>query len=168
MYSSIYRVQSSTRKLPIQALFGFTLKLVESYLSPSPQSLCVVVCPWCQPWVASNSTSSISSTTISSISTTALSGEDRHVRLVHCCFPFDLLLVCACSLGSLSDCDSSSPDDGDRARFPFDFEPLLLDSRERDPLLGGITTAFSVGRCTRSDLRDIAEASRLEGRLWPK
>ena len=53
MYSSIYRVQSSTRRLPIRALFGFTLKLVESYLSPSPQSLCVVVCPWCQPWVAS-------------------------------------------------------------------------------------------------------------------
>ena len=41
MYSSIYRVQSSTRRLPIRALFGFTLKLVESYLSPSPQSLCV-------------------------------------------------------------------------------------------------------------------------------
>ena len=37
MYSSIYRVQSSTRRLPIRALFGFTLKLVESYLSP-PQS----------------------------------------------------------------------------------------------------------------------------------
>ena len=53
MYSSIYRVQSSTRRLPIQALLWFTLKLVESYLSPSPQSLCVVVCPWCQPWVAS-------------------------------------------------------------------------------------------------------------------
>src|SRR4029434_7560891 len=53
MYSSIYRVQSSTRRLPIRALFGFTLKLVESYPSPSPQSLCVVVCPWCQPWVAS-------------------------------------------------------------------------------------------------------------------
>ena len=33
MYSSIYRVQSSTRRLPIRALFGFTLKLVESYLS---------------------------------------------------------------------------------------------------------------------------------------
>ena len=54
MYSSIYRVQSSTRRLSIRALFGFTLKLVESYPSPSPQSLCVVVCPWCQPWVASS------------------------------------------------------------------------------------------------------------------
>ena len=53
MYSSIYRVQSSTRRLPIQALFGFTLKLVESYFSPSPQSLSVVVCPWYPPWVAS-------------------------------------------------------------------------------------------------------------------
>ena len=53
MCSSIYRVQSSTRRLPIRALFGFTLKLVESYLSPSSQSLCVVVCPWCLPWVAS-------------------------------------------------------------------------------------------------------------------
>ena len=53
MYSSIYRVQSSTRRLPIQALFGFTLKIVESYFSPSPQSLCVVVCPWYPPWVAS-------------------------------------------------------------------------------------------------------------------
>ena len=52
MYS-IYRVQSSTRRLPIRALFGFTLKLVESYLSPSPQSLCVVVRPWCLPWIAS-------------------------------------------------------------------------------------------------------------------
>ena len=29
------------------------LKLVESYSSLSPQSLRVVVCPWCQPWVAS-------------------------------------------------------------------------------------------------------------------
>ena len=53
MYSGIYRVQSSTRRLPIRALFGFTLKPVESYPLPSPQSLCVVVCPWCQPWVAS-------------------------------------------------------------------------------------------------------------------
>ena len=53
MYSSIYRVQSSTRRLPIRALFGFTLKLVKSYSSLSPQSLRVVVCPWCQPWVAS-------------------------------------------------------------------------------------------------------------------
>ena len=53
MYSSIYRVQSSTKRLPIRALFGFMLKLVESYLSPSPQSLCVVVCPWYPPWVAS-------------------------------------------------------------------------------------------------------------------
>ena len=53
MYSSIYRVQSSTRRLPIRALFGFTLKLVKSYPSPSSQSLCVVVCPRCQPWVAS-------------------------------------------------------------------------------------------------------------------
>ena len=29
------------------------LKLVKSYSSPSPQSLCVVVCPWYPPWVAS-------------------------------------------------------------------------------------------------------------------
>ena len=36
MYSSIYRVQSSTRRLPIRALFGFTLKLVESYFLPLP------------------------------------------------------------------------------------------------------------------------------------
>ena len=40
MYSSIYRVQSSTRRLPIRALFGFTLKLVESYLSFPSESLC--------------------------------------------------------------------------------------------------------------------------------
>ena len=53
MYSSIYRVQSSTRRLPIRALFGFTLKLVKSHFSPSPQSLCVVVCPWYPPWVTS-------------------------------------------------------------------------------------------------------------------
>ena len=40
MYSSIYRVQSSTRRLPIRALFGFTLKLVESYFLPlSSESL---------------------------------------------------------------------------------------------------------------------------------
>ena len=52
MYSSIYRVQSSTRRLPIRALFGFTLKLVKSYLS-FPSEPCVVVCPWYQPWVAS-------------------------------------------------------------------------------------------------------------------
>ena len=31
MHCSIYRVQSSTRRLPIRALFGFTLKLVGSY-----------------------------------------------------------------------------------------------------------------------------------------
>ena len=31
MYCSIYRVQSNTRRLPIQALFGFMLKLVGSY-----------------------------------------------------------------------------------------------------------------------------------------
>ena len=53
MYSSIYRVQSSTRRLPIRALFGFMLKLVESYLSFPSEPLCVVVCPWYQPWVAS-------------------------------------------------------------------------------------------------------------------
>ena len=41
MYSSIYRVQSSTRRLPIQALFGFTLKLVESYPSPFPSEASV-------------------------------------------------------------------------------------------------------------------------------
>ena len=46
-------MQSSTQRLPIRALFGFMLKLVRSYPSPSPQSLGVVVCPWCQPWVAS-------------------------------------------------------------------------------------------------------------------
>ena len=35
MYSSIYSLQSSTQRLPIRALFGFTLKLVESYSSLS-------------------------------------------------------------------------------------------------------------------------------------
>ena len=49
----VYSVQSSTRRLPIRALFGFTLKLVKSYLPLSPQSLCVVVHPWCLPWVTS-------------------------------------------------------------------------------------------------------------------
>ena len=53
MYCSIYSLQSSTQRLPIRALFGFMLKSVESYPSLSPQSLCVVVCPWCLPWVAS-------------------------------------------------------------------------------------------------------------------
>ena len=41
VYSSIYSVQSSTQRLPIRALFWFTLKLVKSYLSPPSQSLCV-------------------------------------------------------------------------------------------------------------------------------
>ena len=49
----VYSVQSSTRRLPIRALFGFTLKLVKSYLS-FPSEPCVVVCPWYQPWVASS------------------------------------------------------------------------------------------------------------------
>ena len=41
MYSSIYRVQSTTRRLPIRALFVFTLKLVKSYLSlPLRASVC--------------------------------------------------------------------------------------------------------------------------------
>ena len=40
MYSSIYSVQSSTQRLPIRALFGFMLKLVESYL-PSPLRISV-------------------------------------------------------------------------------------------------------------------------------
>ena len=38
-YSSIYSLQSSTQRLPIRALFGFMLKLVESYSSLSSQSL---------------------------------------------------------------------------------------------------------------------------------
>ena len=41
MYSSIYRVQSSTRRLPIRALFGFMLKPVEFYFSlPLRVSVC--------------------------------------------------------------------------------------------------------------------------------
>ena len=45
MYSSIYRVQSSTRRLPIRALFGFTLKQL-SPIPPFPsEPLSVVVCP---------------------------------------------------------------------------------------------------------------------------
>ena len=45
MYSSIYRVQSSTRRLPIRALFGFTLKQ-SSPIPPLPsESLSVVVHP---------------------------------------------------------------------------------------------------------------------------
>ena len=39
VYSSIYGLQSSTQRLPIRALFGFTLKLVESYSSLVSQSL---------------------------------------------------------------------------------------------------------------------------------
>ena len=35
MYSSIYSLQSSTQRLPIQALFGFMLKATESYSIPS-------------------------------------------------------------------------------------------------------------------------------------
>ena len=47
MYHNIYRVQSSTQRLPIWALFGFTLKLVEFYSPPFPLRVsCVMVCPW--------------------------------------------------------------------------------------------------------------------------
>ena len=45
MYSSIYSLQSSTQRLPIRALFGFTLKQsspIPPFLSESPS---VVVCP---------------------------------------------------------------------------------------------------------------------------
>ena len=45
MYSSIYRVQSSTRRLPIQALFGFTLKQSSPILPSLSESPSVVVCP---------------------------------------------------------------------------------------------------------------------------
>ena len=41
MYFSIYSLQSSTQRLPIRALFGFTLKLVGSY---PPLPLRVSVC----------------------------------------------------------------------------------------------------------------------------
>ena len=39
MYSSIYTLQSSTRRLPIQALFGFMLKQSSPIRPPSLQSL---------------------------------------------------------------------------------------------------------------------------------
>ena len=55
MYSSIYRVQSSIRRLPIQALFGFTLKLVESYLFPSSSEPLVWWFVLSLPWVTSTS-----------------------------------------------------------------------------------------------------------------
>ena len=45
MYSSIYRVQSSTRRLPIRALFGFTLKQSSPVLPSLSESPSVVVCP---------------------------------------------------------------------------------------------------------------------------
>ena len=45
MYSSIYRVQSSTRRLPIRALFGFMLKQSSPILPSSSESPSVVVCP---------------------------------------------------------------------------------------------------------------------------
>ena len=53
MYSSIYRVQSSTRRLPIRALFGFTLKQVESYPFPFPSELHVWWLVLGSPWVTS-------------------------------------------------------------------------------------------------------------------
>ena len=43
MYSSIYTLQSSTQRLPIQAVFGFTLKQSSPICSSSPQSSCVLV-----------------------------------------------------------------------------------------------------------------------------
>ena len=52
MYSSIYRVQSSTKRLPIRALFGFTLKQLNP-IPPSPQSLLVWWFVLGSPWVAS-------------------------------------------------------------------------------------------------------------------
>ena len=113
-----------------------------------------------------SSTSSMSNTTVSSISTTAASAEERRARLVGPRLPFDFLLVCARSLKSLSECDSSSADDGDRARFPFDFEEVLfLDSRDRGPLLSGSATTLCVGRRTRSDLRDIATTMRRDWKV---
>ena len=45
MYSSIYRVQSSTRRLPIRALFGFTLKQSSPILPSLSEYPSVVVCP---------------------------------------------------------------------------------------------------------------------------
>ena len=44
MYSSIYSLQSSTQRLPIQALFGFTLKATKSYSVPFlSEFVCVLV-----------------------------------------------------------------------------------------------------------------------------
>ena len=108
-----------------------------------------------------SSTFLMSNMAVSSISTTAASGEEPHARLVGRCLPFDFLLVCAtCSLESLSDCDSSLTDDGDRAHFPFDFkEALFLGSHEQGPLLGRSATAFCIGHCTQSNLRDICNGS---------
>ena len=45
MYSSIYRVQSTTRRLPIRALFGFMLKQSSPILPFPSESPSVVVCP---------------------------------------------------------------------------------------------------------------------------
>ena len=42
MYSSIYTLQSSTQRLPIQALFGFTLKATKSYSVPFPSEFVCV------------------------------------------------------------------------------------------------------------------------------
>ena len=45
MYSSIYSLQSSTQRLPIQALFGFMLKQLSPILPSLSESPSVVVCP---------------------------------------------------------------------------------------------------------------------------
>ena len=52
MYSSIYRVQSSTRTPHSSSLWVYA-QASRVLSPPSPQSLCVVVCSWCLPWVAS-------------------------------------------------------------------------------------------------------------------
>ena len=53
MYSSIYKVQSSTKRLPIQALFGFTLKQ-SNPIHPLPsQSLLCGGLSQVLPWVTS-------------------------------------------------------------------------------------------------------------------
>ena len=90
-----------------------------------------------------NSISSMSSN--SSVSTSASGSEERRARLACHYLPFDLLLVRACPLESVSDRESSST--GDRACF-FDLGALPLGSREREPLLTGRAAALSIGRRT--------------------
>ena len=76
MYSSLYTLQSSTQRLPIRALFGFTLKQSNPIL-PSSQSSLVWWFVLGSPWVASSSLSFSSHLSPSLLPSSSLSCRRR-------------------------------------------------------------------------------------------